>query len=157
MFKKTADLAEDGSPKLILVISPDNTLLDEIKNTQTDITVLNYEDILSSATIALNDAEAVIKEAHETTRLLKQFNEIKNLCDRDVDNSNQLLTSVSSRDEPSPTDAVRKPIHIYICILTRFQVDMGYGTMPIDVLKTLIGRLENEENPINVIPVGEVK
>ena len=34
---------------------------------------------------------------------------------------------------------------------------MGYGTMPIDVLKTLIGRLENEENPINIIPVGEVK
>ena len=114
MFKKTADLAEDGSPKLILVISPDNTLLDEIKNTQTDITVLNYEDILSSATIALNDAEAVIKEAHETTRLLNQFNEIKKLCNSDVDNSNQLVMSILSGDEPSPTDAVRTHSHPYL-------------------------------------------
>ena len=31
----------------------------------------------------------------------------------------------------------------------------GYGAIPIDVLKTLIGRLETDKNPINIIPVGD--
>ena len=67
---------------------------------------------VSPTTIALKDAEAVIKEAQETTRLLNQFDEIKKLCNSDVDNSCALVTSMLSRDETSPTDAVRKAIHI---------------------------------------------
>ena len=70
---------------------------------------------VSPTTIALKDAEAVIKEAKQTERLLKQFNEIKNLCNSDVDNSCPLVTSMLSRDDTSPTDAVRKPIHISFC------------------------------------------
>ena len=69
----------------------------------------------SPNTIALKDAEAAIKEAQETTRYLNQFNEIKKLCNSDVDNSNQLVMSILSGDEPSPTDAVRTHSHPYLC------------------------------------------
>ena len=31
----------------------------------------------------------------------------------------------------------------------------GFGVIPIEVLKTLIARLETDKNPINIIPVGE--
>ena len=119
MFKKTADLAEDGSPKLILVISPDNTLLDEIKNTQTDITVLNYEDIHSSATIALKTAmikptellaaEALMDEAKETDRLLNQFKEIRDLCNNETKSDFKIF----QEDETDLMNAaVRIPIRL---------------------------------------------
>ena len=69
---------------------------------------------VSPNTIALKDAEAVIKEAQETTRLLNQFNAIKNLCNSDLDNTCPLVTTMLSRDETSPTDAVRTNSHPYL-------------------------------------------
>ena len=37
------------------------------------------------------------------------------------------------------------------------KVDGEVRTIAIDVLKQLIGRLETEKNPMNIIPVGEAK
>ena len=67
----------------------------------------------SPNTIALKDAKDVIKEAQETTRVLNQFNEIKKLCNSDVDNTSHLVMSLS-RDETSPTDAVRTHSYPYL-------------------------------------------
>ena len=77
----------------------------------------------SPNTIALNDAEAVLKEAQETTRVLNQFNEIKKLCNSDVDNTSHLVMSLS-RDETSPTDAVRTHSYPY---LSSNNISGGHG------------------------------
>ena len=77
----------------------------------------------SPNTIALNDAEAVLKEAQETTRVLNQFNEIKKLCNSDVDNTSHLVMSLS-RDETSPTDAVRTHSYPY---LSSNKISGGHG------------------------------
>ena len=37
------------------------------------------------------------------------------------------------------------------------KVDGEVRAIAIDVLKQLIGRLETEKNPMNIIPVGEAK
>ena len=76
--------------------------------------LLNSTISVSPTTTALKDAMAVINEGNETTRLLNQFNEIKNLCNSDVDNRCVLVASMLSKDETSPLDAVRKPRHIFL-------------------------------------------
>ena len=78
----------------------------------------------SPNTIALKDAEAAIKEAQETTRVLNQFNEIKKLCNSDVDNTCPLVTSMLSGDETSPTDAVRTHFYPY---LSSNEISGGHG------------------------------
>ena len=102
------DMVEMGS----VVVGEKSFLLDN--SSRSEARTRFIQPLLSSTisvspnTIALKDAEAVIKEAQETTRLLNQFNEIKNLCNSDVDNRCVLVTSMLSKDETSPLDAVSK-------------------------------------------------
>merc|ERR1711971_178666 len=79
---------------------------------------------------------ALMEEAKETGRLLNQFKEIRDLCNNNTKSDFKFF----QEDE---TD------------LMNDTVDKGYGAIPIEVLKTLIGRLETAKTPINIIPVGE--
>jgi len=99
---------------------------------------------ISPNTIALKEAKAVIKEANETKRLLKQFKEIRDLCQNDIDaNNRELWIAPTDGDNDDPEDVVDSG---------------GYGTISIAVLKILIGRMETDKNAIykftNIIPVG---
>ena len=55
-----------------------------------------------------------------------------------------------------PTDLLTASTRINTCPFEP-KVDGEVRTIAIDVLKQLIGRLETEKNPMNIIPVGEAK
>ena len=62
---------------------------------------------ISPNTIALKEAKAVIKEANETRRLLKQFKEIRDLCQNDIDaNNRELWIAPTDGDDDDPEDVV---------------------------------------------------
>ena len=62
---------------------------------------------ISPNTIALKEAKAVIKEANETKRLLKQFKEIRDLCQNDIDaNNRELWIAPTDGDADDPEDVV---------------------------------------------------
>ena len=62
---------------------------------------------ISPNTIALKEAKAVIKEANETKRLLKQFKEIRDLCQNDIDaNNRELWIAPTDGDDDDPEDVV---------------------------------------------------
>ena len=62
---------------------------------------------ISPNTIALKEAKALIKEANETRRLLKQFKEIRDLCQNDIDaNNRELWIAPTDGDDDDPEDVV---------------------------------------------------
>ena len=62
---------------------------------------------ISPNTIALKEAKALIKEANETRRLLKQFKEIRDLCQNDIDaNNRELWIAPTEGDDDDPEDVV---------------------------------------------------
>ena len=62
---------------------------------------------ISPNTIALKEAKALIKEANETRRLLKQFKEIRDLCQNDMDaNNRELWIAPTDGDDDDPEDVV---------------------------------------------------
>ena len=69
---------------------------------------------------------------------------------------NQLFYCLKLQPTDQPTDLLTASTRINTCPFEP-KVDGEVRTIAIDVLKQLIGRLETEKNPMNIIPVGEAK
>ena len=94
-------LGEDERNSLLEGTSP--------QNGEDGITVISSPTTagISPNTIALKEAKAVIKEANETKRLLKQFKEIRDLCQNDIDaNNRELWIAPTDGDDDDPEDVV---------------------------------------------------
>ena len=117
----------------------------------------------------------------EEKRLRRQFVAISKLCSSDTTSSTTSCPWNRTSDEvvislftqprkptvllfetttDRPTDLLTHSIYQdrYCCTYPfEPKVDGEVRTIAIDVLKQLIGRLETEKNPMNIIPVGEAK
>ena len=93
---------EDEQNSLLEGTSPQNGR-DEIAVISSPTTAAG----ISPNTIALKEAKALIKEANETRRLLKQFKEIRDLCQNDIDaNNRELWIAPTDGDDDDPEDVV---------------------------------------------------
>ena len=93
---------EDEQNSLLEGTSPQNGR-DEIAVISSPTTAAG----ISPNTIALKEAKALIKEANETRRLLRQFKEIRDLCQNDIDaNNRELWIAPTDGDDDDPEDVV---------------------------------------------------
>ena len=117
------------------------------------------------------EARALIKEAERERELMAQFEEIRRLCGGETDFNKspvydaalKKLTGFTQSLSNGKTSTSASTDKVYFFISQIFlrlqnssQVDSGggKGSICIEVLKTLIRRLDTEKNPANVITIG---
>ena len=129
----------------------------------------NLRDVEGAATKeeAVKRARVLIEEADKEKKTIEQFDEIRKLCGGEND-FNMTATEKKLRGfvknlcvgKAKLSTSGRDEVGIMNLFNSRgdpifdTQVDSGGGAIRIGVLKTLIGRLETEKNPANVMTIG---